>query len=138
MGRPVKQERISTSKQIVFARRTFLFSAVYGLIVLLPQYFLESKLVPPTTHPEQFYGFVGLALAWQFAFILISQNVVRYCMLMLVAMVEKLAFGLPVLILYLQARVSMPVLALGLIDLLLCVLFCVSFFKVRSIAAQAA
>jgi hypothetical protein len=115
-----------------FAQRTYSFAAIYGLIVLVPQYFLESQLVPPTTHPEQFYGFVGLALVWQFVFILIARDAVRYCMLMPITVLEKLAFGVPAWILFLQDRVATEVVAVGSIDLLLGLLFAVSYFKTRA------
>lgn len=118
--------------QLKFAQRVYFFAAIYGVIVLLPQYFLESQLVPPTTHPEQFYGFVGLALVWQFAFVLISRDVLRYHMLMPITVLEKLAFGVPAWILYLQDRAPLEVLAFGSIDLLLGGLFMISFFKVRA------
>jgi hypothetical protein len=63
---------------MIFARRLFLLAGIYGILVLAPQYFLEAKLgqdyPPPITHPEQFYGFIGVALAWQAAFLLISRT----------------------------------------------------------------
>ncbi|HLP97340.1 MAG TPA: hypothetical protein VK149_02730 [Sideroxyarcus sp.] len=125
--------------QSQFAQRVYLFAAIYGVIVLLPQYFLEAQLVPPTTHPEQFYGFVGIALAWQFAFILISRDVARYHLLMPVTVLEKLAFGIPAWLLYLQGRAAPEVVIVGSIDLLLGTLFAISFFKVRaSLAAHKA
>lgn len=114
-----------------FARRVYLVAAIYGFIVLVPQYFLEASLVPPTTHPEQFYGFIGLALVWQFVFVMIARDMQRYRALMPVTVLEKLAFGLPALILYLQGRVPAPVLVVGLIDLLLGTLFAVAFFTMR-------
>ena len=56
--------------------------AIHGIAVLLPQYFLEAELgrrfPPPPNHPEQFYGFLGVALAWQFAFLLISDRREHY------------------------------------------------------------
>lgn len=122
--------------QYKFAQRVYLFAAIYGVIVLLPQYFLESQLVPPTTHPEQFYGFVGIALAWQFAFILISRDVARYHLLMPVTVLEKLAFGIPAWMLYLQGRAAPEVVVVGSIDLLLGTLFTISFFKVRASLAE--
>lgn len=120
-----------------FAQRVYFFAAIYGMIVLIPQYFLEARLVPPTTHPEQFYGFVGIALVWQFVFILISRDVVRYHLFMPLTVLEKLAFGLPAAILFVQGRVPVEVVAVGGIDLLLGTLFAISFFKVRNAAAGA-
>lgn len=52
-----------------FAKLVFLVAGIYGLIVVLPQYFLESKVgvdsPPPITHPEFYYGFIGVTAAWQ-------------------------------------------------------------------------
>jgi hypothetical protein len=113
-----------------FAKRVYLGAAIYGFIVLVPQYFLEATLVPPTTHPEQFYGFVGIALVWQFVFVMIARDVARYRMLIPLTVLEKLAFGLPALVLFLQGRVPVEVVAVGGIDLFLGTLFAISYFKV--------
>jgi hypothetical protein len=119
-----------------FARRVFAGAAIYGILVLAPQYFMEAQVgrdyPPPLTHPEYFYGFVGLALVWQFAFLLIARDPVRYRPLMPIAVLEKLAFGIPALALYLQGRLHVNVLAFGAIDLLLGTLFVVSYLKTPS------
>lgn len=118
-----------------FASRVFLLAGIYGILVLAPQYLAESgagmALPEPIRNPEHFYGFVGLALVWQIVFILISRDVERYRPLMLIAVLEKLAFGVPVLILYARARVNAIVLSFGLIDLVLGVLFLAAFFASR-------
>lgn len=58
-----------------FARIVFLVAGIYGLIVLLPLYFLEAQTgrdyPPPITHPEYYYGFVGVGVAWLLAFLVI-------------------------------------------------------------------
>ena len=114
-----------------FARRVFHVAGVYGILVLLPQYFLEDKLgedyPPPITHPEHFYGFIGIALAWQFVFLLIARDVQRYRLLMLPAILEKLAFGVPTLALFAQHRVATPVLVAASIDLILAILFTLAY-----------
>jgi len=118
-----------------FARRVFRIAALYGILVLAPQYFLEHKLAidfpPPLTHPEHFYGFIGIALAWQFVFLLIASDVTRYRALMPLAVLEKLAFGIPAWILYVQGRAALPVVAAGSIDLVLGVLFAAAFLATR-------
>jgi hypothetical protein len=110
-----------------FARRVFTGAAVYGLLALLPQYFLEDRLnrdfPPAITHPEHFYGFVGIALAWQFAFLVIARDPVRYRALMPVAILEKLAFGGAAVVLFALGRLAWPVLAVGIVDLVLAALF---------------
>ncbi|HYI10527.1 MAG TPA: hypothetical protein VEK57_15810 [Thermoanaerobaculia bacterium] len=116
-----------------FARRVFFVAGVYGVLVLVPQYFMESRIgvdfPPPITHPEHFYGFVGVALAWQVLFFLISRDPVRLRPAMLPAILEKLAFGVAAIVLYLQGRLAAPVLGAGLIDLVLAGLF---FFAWRA------
>jgi hypothetical protein len=129
MRRPMDRRRMR------FARRVFTVAAIYGILVLAPQYFLEERIgidyPPPITHPEHFYGFVGLALVWQFVFLLIARDPARYRPLMLVAVLEKLAFGVPAIILHTQGRIPAAVLGAGVIDLLLGVLFVASYVKTR-------
>ena len=54
---------------MIFAKRVFFIAGVYGILALTPMYFLEDRIgrdfPPPIAHPEHFYGFVGVALAWQ-------------------------------------------------------------------------
>lgn len=117
-----------------FASRVFLLAGIYGIIVLAPQYLAESgmgQLPEPIRSPEHFYGFVGLALVWQLVFLLIARDVKRYRPVMLLAVLEKLAFGVPVVILYARGRVAAAVLSFGLIDLVLGFLFVAAFFASR-------
>jgi hypothetical protein len=124
------------TKQNRFAQRVFLFAAIYGILVLAPQYVLETRLgvpfVPPLSHPEHFYGFIGVALAWQFAFLVISRDVQRYRLLMLPAVLEKLSFGIAAYVLYAQGRVEALVLVFASIDLLLAALFLASYRLCRT------
>jgi hypothetical protein len=122
-----------------FARRVFTIAAIYGMLVLLPQYLVETGYGPalpaPLRRPEHFYGFIGVALAWQVVFLVIAGDVRRYRPLMLAAMLEKLAFGVPVLVLYGRGRVAPDVLAAGLIDLALGALFVLAFRATRDATA---
>ena len=118
-----------------FAKYTFNAAGIYGLIVLLPQYFLEEKNgrdFPPTiTHPEYYYGFVGIALVSQLVFLIIAGNPLTYRPLMPISVLEKLSFGLPCVILFLQNRLALPLFAGGLIDLVFGILFVVAFLKTK-------
>jgi hypothetical protein len=118
---------------MVFARRVFLIAAIYGFIVLVPQYFLEEKtgrdFPPAITHPEYFYGFIGIAVAWQMVFVIISRDPIRYRALMPVAVVEKIAFGCPAIALYLSGRLSAQMLGAGILDLILGVLFILAYLR---------
>jgi hypothetical protein len=114
-----------------FARRVFTGAAVYGLLALVPQYFLEARIgrdfPPAITHPEHFYGFVGIAIAWQLAFLVIARDPVRYRALMPVAALEKLAFGGATVVLFALDRTAWPVLAVGALDLVLATLFLAAY-----------
>ena len=114
------------------ARWIFGIAGVYGILVMAPLYFAEATIAqndpPAITHVEYFYGFIGITLAWQFVFLLISRNPLRYRPLMLVAVLEKLAWGVPVLLLFLQQRLKASALVFGCIDLVLGALFVLAFF----------
>ena len=114
-----------------FARRVYTVAGIYGLIVMLPQYFLEDRIgrdtPPPITHPEHFYGFVGVTVAWQIAFLVIGRDPQRLRPLMPVTVLEKLAFAVPVALLWAKGRVAGPVLSFAAIDLLLGALFLASY-----------
>ena len=116
-----------------FAKWTFLVAGVYGLLALVPQYFLESRtgidFPPPITHPEYYYGFIGVAVAWQIAFLIISRDPKRYRPLMIAAVVEKYTYVVAVLVLFGQGRVGVAVLVTALIDLVLGTLFVIAFKK---------
>jgi hypothetical protein len=118
-----------------FARWVFRIAGVYGLLVMLPQYFLEGQIgrdyPPPITHPEQFYGFVGVVVAWQVAFLVIAQDPARYRTMMLPAVLEKATFGVAVLVLFLQQRVAAVFVGFAAVDLVLGVLFLTAWWRCR-------
>ncbi len=95
---------------MTFAKWTFRLAGIYGLLVLVPMYFFEQKIgrdfPPAITHPEHFYGFLGVAVAWQFAFLLLAQDPVRYRPLMLVAVLEKAGYGIATVVLFSLGRIS--------------------------------
>ena len=116
-----------------FARRVFSIAGIYGLIVLTPQYFLEAKngrdFPPAITHPEYYYGFIGVGLACQILFLIIARNPVRYRAMMIPAMIEKFSFGIAVVTLFILGRVSAVMLGLSCVDLLLGLLFMLAYAK---------
>ena len=116
-----------------FARVVFLVAGIYGLIVLVPQFFLETKIgrdtPPPITHAEFFYGFICVAVAWQILFLVLSTDPIRYRPMMIPAMLEKIGFPIAVVILYLQGRLAPVIFVPASADLLLLVLFILSYRK---------
>jgi hypothetical protein len=115
----------------MFARRVFLIAGIYGLLVLPPHYLMEKKIgrdTPPAiTHPEFFYGFVGVATAWQVAFLIIARDPVRYRLMMIPGILEKVGFGAAALVLYAQSRLAPMMLAAGIGDLIFAALFAAAF-----------
>lgn len=116
-----------------FAKYTFYAAAIYGILALAPQYFLEEKTARDFPHavarPEFYYGFIGVALAWQIAFLLIARQPARFRSLMPVAVLEKLSFGVPAVVLFFGDRIPAQMLAAGLVDLILAAFFVVAYLK---------
>ena len=116
---------------MTFAKWVFIVAAILGILVLVPNYFLEERIgrdfPPPITHPENFYGFTGVALAWQILFLIIARDPRRFRPVMPVAMLEKLSFGIAVVVLYVRGRVVTPVLVAGVADLAFAFLFFLSW-----------
>jgi hypothetical protein len=116
---------------MTIARWVFLLAGVIGLAAIVPQYALEGwinrRFPPAITHPEYFYGFVGLAAAWQVVFLVIASDPIRFRPLMLVGVLEKAAFGGAAVALFLQGRVGGSVLGPGVVDLALGVSFLVAY-----------
>jgi hypothetical protein len=108
--------------------RIFRWAGIYGLVVLVPTLFTEIQFgrdnPPPVTHPEFYYGFAGVALAWQVAFLVIASDPPRYRPLMPAAVLEKLGFAAAVLGLLIVGRKVPGVIAAGAgVDFLLGLLF---------------
>lgn len=116
-----------------FAKIVYTVAGIYGLLVLLPQYFLEAKTgrdyPPPVTHPEYFYGFVGVGLAWQVLFLILARDPVRYRPLMIPTILEKAGFGIAAIVLYMMSRLAVPMLGAAIIDLILGALFALAYAK---------
>jgi hypothetical protein len=119
-----------------FARWTFLIAGIYGLLALVPMYFMETQIgidTPPAiTHPEYFYGFIGVAIAFQLVFIIISTDPLKYRPLMLAAIIEKFSFVIAVAILVLSGRTSGQIVIGAGIDLVLGLLFILVWFRASS------
>jgi uncharacterized membrane protein YuzA (DUF378 family) len=106
-----------------FARIVYYVAGIYGIIALLPLYFMEAKT--GTRLSARYYAsrillrFVGIALVFQFVFLVMARDPFRYRALMPITVLEKLSFAIPTAILYFQNRLALPLFAAGLIDLVL-------------------
>ena len=116
-----------------FARYVFLIAGVWGVLVLTPLYFMFDRIgaeyPPAITHPDFYYGFVGVGLAWQAAFLIIGSDPRRFRPMMLAAMFEKFSYVLTLSALYAQGRLSAGQTVVIAPDLLLGILFVVAFRK---------
>jgi len=114
-----------------FARWVFLVAAICGIVIVAPLYFLEERLgldYPPViTHPEIYYGFIGVTLAWQLMFLVIAFDPARYRLAMLPAVVEKASYAIAVLALSVLGRVTGTVIGFAVLDATWMVLFSAAY-----------
>ena len=116
-----------------FAQWVFRIAGIYGILMVVPHYFMEQQIgfdfPPAITHPEYFYGFVGVTLAWQVLFLVLSTDPARYRTMMLPCILEKLSYVIATTWLFLVDRVGTLIYSFALIDALLAALFLASFLR---------
>lgn len=119
-----------------FAKIVFTGAGIWGIVVLTPLYFLvdiTGKPWPaPSSYPHFFYGFIGVAMAWQLAFLIIGANPGRFRLMMIPAILEKLGHVTTVGLLYARGRISQADAGTALPDLLLGILFIAAFLRTSS------
>ena len=118
-----------------FAKMVFTGAGVWGLVVLTPLLFLIDYMgrqyPPPITHPDFYYGFVMVALAWQVAFLLIGRDPVRFRPLMIAAMLEKFGYVATLSVLYARGDLQAAQFAVAVPDFVLGLLFVAAFTRTR-------
>lgn len=118
-----------------FTKTVFWIAAIYGFILLTPMYFLLNTIgreAPPTiSHPEFYYGFVGVTLLWQCIFVFIAVDPFRYQAIIPIAILEKFSYTVPVLILYSMGRVQFNILGTALVDPIFAILFIMAYFRMQ-------
>ena len=114
-----------------FAKVVFWVAGIWGLLVITPLYFMFDLIgkqdPPPITHPGFYYGFVGVALAWQIAFLVIARDPVRFRLMMIPSVVEKFSWAIAVGVLVMQGRMHGSDLVFGATDFILGVLFVIAY-----------
>jgi hypothetical protein len=120
-----------------FAKVVYWVAGIWGVLVITPLYFMFDLIgrndPPAITHPGFYYGFAGLALAWQIAFLAIARDPVRLRPMMIPSMVEKFSYGIAVLTLVMQRRMHKSDLVFAGTDLLLGVLFVAAYVGTREV-----
>ena len=122
----------------MFSKIVFRVAGLWGVLTLTPLYFMLDRIgnqyPPAITHPDFYYGFVGLALAWQAAFLLVASDPVRFRPFMIAAILEKFLYVISVSALYAQGRLQGGQLAVAGPDLALGILFIAAFFKTSEVS----
>jgi hypothetical protein len=122
-----------------FPKWVFLLAGGSGVLMMLPSYFMEEQFGRdnPVNHPELYYGFAGVTLAWQFMFLVIASDPGRYRQAMLPAMLEKAGFAIAIPILYALERVNVAMVGFAAMDATWLVLFIVAYQRTPKEAAPA-
>jgi hypothetical protein len=119
-----------------FAKIVFWIAGIWGILVLTPLFFIIDSIgrndPPPVTHLGFYYGFATVGLAFQFVFIVIATDPVRYRPMIIPSVFEKVSYVIAVVTLYFQHRIHPADLAFAATDLLLGLLFVAAFFKTRA------
>jgi hypothetical protein len=119
--------------EMKFAKVVFWIAGIWGVLVLTPLYFMFDMIgrqdPPAITHPGFYYGFVSVGLAWQVAFFVIARDPLRFRMMMIPSMLEKVGYGASLFVLFLQHRLHPSDLGFAGIDLLFGLLFLVAFLR---------
>jgi hypothetical protein len=118
---------------MLFAKRVFLLAGVMGIILVAPAYFMEpwsEKIDPPHfNHPEHYYGMIGVVLVFQFLYLIIATDPVRYRPLMLLGALGKGTFAVSVFVLFAAGRVAPLWLGLATFDSTWVVLFLIAYAR---------
>jgi len=121
---------------VKFARIVFGIAGVYGVLVLPPLYFLYDYVgrtdPPAITHPQFYYGFVGVGLAFQLVFFLIASDPARFRPMIAPSIIEKFTYAAACATLHSQGRIRFSDAASGLPDTLFCLLFVVAWFTTHT------
>jgi hypothetical protein len=118
-----------------FARWVFCLAGASGIVIVAPMYYetwFFQQYPPASNRPEFYYGFVGVTLAWQFLFLVIGSNPVRFRPAMLPALIEKASFVLAIPLLYAYERVSVMWLGAASMDATWLVLFVIAYLGTPS------
>ena len=116
-----------------FARIVFCAAGIWGVLILTPLFFIFSSIgrndPPPITHPGFYYGFATVGLAFQFVFIVIATDPVRFRPVIIPAVFEKMSYAAAMTTLYCQLRIHAADLVIAGADFLFGLMFVAAFLK---------
>jgi len=118
-----------------FAKIVFWIAGIFGVLAITPLFFMLDaieRLDPPAiTHPQFYYGFIGVALVWQFVYLTVATDPMRFRPMILLSALAKCSYALTVGVLYLRGGMAPVEWVTAVPDAILMVLFVVAFFKTR-------
>ena len=117
-----------------FARWVFTIAGVWGVLLIGPLFFLEDRMAGargPFSHPEHYYGFLGVTFAWQLVYLVIGRDPAAYRPIMLLGALGKTAFFAGVWALHAQGRTPIEVAALASPDIVFAALFVAAWRATR-------
>lgn len=104
-----------------FARIVYALAGIWSLLVLKPLFFLYQTIgsasPPPITHPEYYFGFLCVALAWAAVFFIIAADPEGMRKMMIAAVIEKIGYGLVSFWLFFEGKTQAGQLGFTSIDL---------------------
>lgn len=118
--------------EVRFASRLFRAAAIYGVMVLLPLFFV----VIPHPYRLTLIGFAGVTLVFQGVFWIIARNPLRFLPLIGLSVFEKIAFGVPALAFWMRGQADTVTAVFGSIDLVLGALFSLAYLRLRRLAPE--
>jgi hypothetical protein len=118
--------------EATFARRVFLLAGIAGLLVIVPLFFaldyIGQQYPPAVNHPEYYYDFLAITLAWQVAFLIIARDPVRFRPLMIGGMLEKAGHITAMTTMFAAGHILLEQLITGaILDAILLVLFVMAY-----------
>ena len=116
----------------IFARRVFMGAGIAGLLVIVPLFFaldyIGQQYPPAVNHPEYYYDFLAITLAWQVAFLIIARDPVRFRPLMIGGMLEKAGHITAMSATFASGHILLEQLIAGaILDVILLVLFVMAY-----------
>lgn len=120
---------------MTFARWVFTIGGIWGVLIIAPLFVMENSLAQmtgPFSHPDTYYGFAASTLAWQFGYLMIGRDPVRYRPFMLIGAFSKAVFFGSCWTLVVLGRVQ-PLVAWAVTpDIVLAILFVVAWWRTRT------
>lgn len=118
------------AKAATFARRVLIGAAIYGFLAIPQLYFTDA----PDPHRIMYFAFAGIALVFQGVFLVIARSPAKYAAFLPLCIFEKMSFGIPAVAFWTQGQVPDNLALGGAVDVLLGILFIVTWLKMRKAA----